>query len=75
MNKRKYFAIGGFAASAILVAFGSVSAVVGYQGRDEVRDTLRQENIVGPEDSTIPGQLSIPGLKRGHRPTLFAITR
>jgi hypothetical protein len=57
MNKRKYFAIGGFAASAILVAFGSVSAVVGYQGRDEVRDTLRQENIVGPEDSTIPGQL------------------
>jgi hypothetical protein len=31
--------------------------VIGYQGRDEVRDTLRRENIVGPEDSTIPGQL------------------
>jgi hypothetical protein len=57
LNKRKYFAIGGFAASAILVAFGTVSTVVGYQGREEVRDTLRQENIIGPEDSTIPGQL------------------
>lgn len=57
MNKRKYFGIGGFAASAVLVAFGTASAVVGYQGREEVRDTLRQENIIAPEDSTIPGQL------------------
>ena len=56
MSKRKYFAIGGFAAAAILFAFGAASAVVGYQGREEVRDALRQENIVGPEDSTIPGQ-------------------
>ena len=56
MNKRKYFAIGGFAASAVLFAFGAASTVIGYQGREEVRDTLRQENIVGPDDSTIPGQ-------------------
>lgn len=51
------FAIGGFVASAILVAFGVVSIFVGYQGREDVRESLRQENIVGTPDSTIPGQV------------------
>lgn len=45
------------AASLILVAFGLVSIVVGFQGRSEVSDRLARENIVGTADSSIPGQL------------------
>jgi len=48
---------GGLLSSVVLGAFGTASMVVGYQGREDVRDTLRQENIVAPKDSTIPGQL------------------
>jgi hypothetical protein len=54
---RRFFVIGGVVASFVLVAFGFASVVIGYQGREEVRDSLRQENIVGSDDSTIPGQL------------------
>lgn len=54
---RKYFGIGGFVASVVLVIAGAVAVVVGLQGVSEVRATLREENIVGPDDSTIPGQL------------------
>jgi hypothetical protein len=57
MHAHKFFVIGGIVASIILLAFGVTSMVVGYNGRQEVRDTLAEENIVGPEDSTIPGQL------------------
>lgn len=57
MSARNLFAIGGIVASLVLIVFGIASMVVGYQGRDEVRDTLRRENIIGPEDSRIPGQL------------------
>ncbi len=57
LHSRKLFVIGGFVASAVLVIFGLASIVVGANGRQEVRDTLRQENIVAPADSTIPGQL------------------
>ena len=63
LRSRKLFAIGGIAASLILVGFGAASMVIGYQGRAEVRDTLRQEQIVGPADSTIPGQLVDTGAK------------
>jgi hypothetical protein len=47
---------GGLAASIILIAFGVTALVMGYQGRNDVRDTLRQENIVGTQDSSIAGQ-------------------
>jgi hypothetical protein len=57
MNKKVFFAVGGLVASVTLLGMGVASIVVGYQGRDEVRDTLRAENIVAPDDSTIPGQL------------------
>jgi len=57
MSPRKLFALGGIVASVVLMAFGIASIVIGYQGREEVRDTLRRENIIGPEDSRIPGQL------------------
>jgi F0F1-type ATP synthase membrane subunit c/vacuolar-type H+-ATPase subunit K len=56
-HSRKIFALGGFASAIILVAFGIASIVIGFNGRGEVRDTLRQEQIYGAADSSIPGQL------------------
>ena len=41
---------GGIAAGIILIAFGVGSTVTGVQGRSEVRDTLKQERIVGSPD-------------------------
>ena len=52
----KLFRYGGIAASIVLIAFGIGSVVIGYQGRDQVRSELAREQIVGTEDSTIPGQ-------------------
>src|SRR5690606_49925 len=63
MAPRKLFALGGIIASVTLVAFGIAPIVIGYQGREEVRDTLRREDIIGPEDSRIPGQLVDTGAK------------
>lgn len=57
MPRRNLFAIGGYFASLVLIVFGLACIVIGFQGRDEVRDSLRRENIIGPEDSRIPGQL------------------
>jgi hypothetical protein len=53
---KKWLAYGGVIASAVLIAAGIGSLVVGIQGRDEVRTSLARENIVGTPDSTIPGQ-------------------
>jgi hypothetical protein len=49
---RKFFEWGGIAASVILVAFGIASIVVGFNGRSTVRDSLKQEAIVGTPDMT-----------------------
>jgi hypothetical protein len=54
--KRKLFEWGGIAASIVLIAFGIGSIVIGATGINEVRDKLAQENIVGTDDSSIPGQ-------------------
>jgi hypothetical protein len=43
---------GGIAASVILVAFGIASLIVGIDGRSTVRDSLKQEAIVGTPDMT-----------------------
>src|SRR5687767_12008776 len=56
IRSRNVFVLGGIVASLVLAVFGAASVVVGYQGREEVRDSLAREQIVGPEDSTIPGQ-------------------
>jgi hypothetical protein len=40
----------------VLIAFGVGSIYTGFDGRDRVRDDLAREQIVGTEDSTIPGQ-------------------
>jgi hypothetical protein len=53
---KRFFVWGGLAASVVLIAFGAASIFIGLDGRSEVRDTIGQENIVGTEDSTIPGQ-------------------
>ena len=41
---------GGIVAGIILIAFGVGSTVMGVSGRAEVRDTLKQERIVGTPD-------------------------
>ena len=54
--KSKLFTYGGVAASIVLIVFGIASIAVGYNGRNEVRDTLAAEKIVGTPDSSIPNQ-------------------
>lgn len=43
---------GGFAAGAVLIAFGIGAIVMGFDGRTTVRDNLAQEKIVGSPDMT-----------------------
>jgi hypothetical protein len=50
------FRYGGVIAGIVLIAFGAGAIVVGYDGRGQVRDDLAREQIVGTDDSTIPGQ-------------------
>jgi hypothetical protein len=54
--KRKIFEYGGIAASVVLIAFGVGAVGIGIAGINDVRDKLAQENIVGTDDSSIPGQ-------------------
>ena len=54
---RKLFQYGGIAASVILIAFGIGAIYMGIDGRNTVRTDLAAEQIVGTEDSAIPGQL------------------
>jgi hypothetical protein len=53
---RKWLAWGGIAASIILIIAGTGAIIAGAVGINEVRDRLAEENIVGTDDSTIPGQ-------------------
>jgi hypothetical protein len=43
---------GGFAAGAVLIAFGIGAIVMGFNGRATVQDNLGLENIVGTPDMT-----------------------
>jgi hypothetical protein len=49
---RKLFEWGGFAAGAILVAFGVVAIIMGFSGRATVADSLKLEKITGTADMT-----------------------
>ncbi len=42
---RKLLAIGGFAAAAVLIAFGVAAIVMGVNGRNTVQESLKQEQI------------------------------
>jgi hypothetical protein len=42
--------IGGIAASVILIVLGIASVIVGANGKSEVRDEIKSENIVGTPD-------------------------
>lgn len=50
-RSRAIFAYGGIAASLILVVFGIASVIIGYQGRQDVRQMLRDEQIVVSQDA------------------------
>ena len=54
---RKFLQYGGIAASIVLIAFGIGAIYTGFNGRSQVRSDLAAEQIVGTDDSTIPGQL------------------
>jgi hypothetical protein len=46
----KFFKYAGIAASFVLIAFGIGATLMGVNGRAEVRDTLKAEQIVGTPD-------------------------
>ena len=45
MTGKRLWEIGGFVAGAILIAFGVVAIYMGVDGRNTVRDSLKQEQI------------------------------
>ena len=47
---RRLFEIGGIAATLVLIVFGVVSIAMGVNGRNTVRDSIKQEQIVGTPD-------------------------
>ena len=47
---RKVFEIGGIVAAAVLIAFGIGAVVLGVNGYNTVRDSLKAEQIVGSDD-------------------------
>ncbi len=60
-HPRKLFFIGGLISSLVLVGFGVAMIVIGYNGINEVHDTLRQENITTAADSAEPGKPVVDG--------------
>jgi hypothetical protein len=49
---RTFVEWGGFAAGAVLVVFGIVAIVMGFNGRSTVSDSLKLEKITGTSDMT-----------------------
>jgi hypothetical protein len=61
---RKVFEIGGFIAATVLIGFGVVSIVMGFNGRTTVNQSLKQEAIVGSADMT-PAAIRAEAAKAG----------
>jgi hypothetical protein len=61
---RKILEWGGFAAGAVLITFGVVAIVMGFNGRSTVSDSLKQEKIVGTADMT-PAAIKEEATKAG----------
>ncbi len=59
---RKFFEIGGLVAAAVLIVFGVVAIVMGFNGRSTVNNSLKQEQIVGTPDMT-PAAISAEATK------------
>jgi hypothetical protein len=52
---RRLFEIGGIVATTVLIVFGVAAIVMGVNGRNTVRDSLKLEQIVGTPDMTKAG--------------------
>jgi hypothetical protein len=77
---RKLFEIGGVVAAAVLIAFGIATIVMGFNGRSTVRDSLKQEQIVGTPDMTpaaiaaaakeagLPANIDLPAVSVADKP-------
>jgi hypothetical protein len=61
---------GGIVAGIVLIAFGIGSTVMGLNGRSDVRDALRQEQIVGTPDMN--EQIANKPVDTGAKAKLFA---
>jgi hypothetical protein len=69
---RRWLQYGGFAAGIVLVLFGVVAIAMGVSGRSTVRDSLRQEQIVGSPDmnpAAIKAEAKAAGLTNVSLPT------
>jgi hypothetical protein len=69
---RKLLELGGFAAGAILIAFGVVAIAMGFSGRSTVVDSLKLEKITGSPDMTpalIAKEAQVAGLTGVALPT------
>jgi len=61
---RRILEWGGFAAGVVLITFGVVAIVMGFNGRSTVGDSLKQEKIVGTADMT-PAAIKAEATKAG----------
>lgn len=80
MKSKSVFVWGGVVASAILIVFGIFAIVLGAQGRNQVRDSLALEQIVGTPDMTptaiaaaakeagLPKSVDLPGCTVANKP-------
>lgn len=69
---RKLFEIGGLVAAVILIAFGAAAVVMGIQGGNTVKSSLKLEQITGTPDMTpsgIKAEAAQAGLKNIDFPT------
>jgi len=61
---RKLFEIGGLVAAVVLIAFGVTSIVMGVNGANTVKDSLKLEQITGTPDMT-PAAIKAEAAKAG----------
>ena len=61
---RKFFEIGGLVAAVVLIAFCATAIVMGFNGGNTVKDSLKLEQITGTPDMT-PAAIKAEGAKAG----------
>jgi hypothetical protein len=61
---RKVFELGGLVAAVVLIAFGAASIVMGVNGGNTVKDSLKLEQITGSPDMT-PAAIKAEAAKAG----------